>query len=88
MPVGNSNILLNNPLSFADKVTTPLFLWSGTNDSQVHHRNSEKMYKALWRQKKEAYLALYDKESHALDKEENQKDLNCRILNFFEAKLK
>lgn len=88
MPVGNSNILLNNPLSFADKVTTPLFLWSGTNDSQVHHRNSEKMYKALWRQKKEAYLALYDKESHALDKEENQKDLSCRILIFFEAKLK
>ncbi|MFA4870189.1 MAG: prolyl oligopeptidase family serine peptidase [Pedobacter sp.] len=88
MPVGNSNIMLNDPLSFAHKITTPLFLWSGTSDSQVHHRNSEKMYKALWRQKKEAYLTLYDKESHALEKKENQTDLSCRILKFFDAKLK
>lgn len=88
MPLGNANFMLNNPLSFAHQITTPFLLWSGTHDTQVHHRNSEKMYKALWRQKKEAYLVLYDKESHALEKESNRKDLTCRILNFFDAKLK
>ena len=88
IPFGNSNVLLNSPIHYADKISTPLFLWSGTNDTQVHFRNSEKMYKALWRQKKEVYLTLYDNDLHALDKKENQVDLSSKILKFFESKLK
>jgi|GEM_PF-4881265 len=88
MPFGNSNILLNSPINFAHKITTPLFLWSGTEDTQVHYRNSEKMYKALWRQKKEVYLTLYDKELHALDTKKNQVDLSFKIMQFFDSKLK
>lgn len=84
----NENFDNYNPLKFVRNINTPLLLWSGENDEQVKKEHSEKMYYALWRQKKEAILTIYKNEGHVLSKPENQKELTSEIVEWFEKKLK
>lgn len=87
-PYENSKFDLSNPLKYVDKITTPMFIWSGKNDHIIRKEHSIKMYLALWRQKKEATLVIYENDHHFLEDPENQKDLTLRILRFFNSKLK
>lgn len=84
----SGNYERNSPVANADKVLTPLLLWSGKEDQTVNPEQSIEYYLALRRLKKRCILLLYPTEGHTLAKPENQLDLNKRIGQWFEFYLK
>lgn len=73
----------NSPINFVEEVSTPLFIWAGDNDPQVHYYQSIYLYNALRRLGKSTILALYPQENHVMLREENQKDLTLRTESWF-----
>ncbi len=78
----------NSPIAHADKITTPLLLWSGKEDNNVPPEQSMELYMALRRLNKRNLLLLYPEENHIIQKTDNQIDLNLRIKNWFDYYLK
>jgi dipeptidyl aminopeptidase/acylaminoacyl peptidase len=78
----------NSPIAHADKITTPLLLWSGKEDNNVPPEQSMELYMALRRLNKRNLLLLYPEENHVIQKPDNQIDLNLRIKNWFDYYLK
>lgn len=78
----------NNPITNAHKITTPLLSWAGKNDGMVNWRQSKSFYLALRRLEKEHTMLLYPNEQHLLLKEENQKDLFIRCIEWLGYYLK
>ncbi|WP_288251380.1 prolyl oligopeptidase family serine peptidase [uncultured Flavobacterium sp.] len=78
----------NSAVYNAEKVKTPLLLWAGKEDRQVDMRQSMEYYLALRRLGKKTIMLLYPEEDHVLLREENQKDLTRRILQWFDFNLK
>lgn len=78
----------NSPVRHAKNVATPLLLWTGNNDGQVHHFQSIAYYLALRRLDKEQMLVIYPKEQHGLMQQKNQKDLTIRVRQWFDYYLK
>ncbi|AYN03592.1 prolyl oligopeptidase family serine peptidase [Flavobacterium sp. 140616W15] len=79
---------VNSAVYNAEKVKTPLLLWAGREDRQVDMRQSMEYYLALRRLGKKAIMLLYPEEDHVLFKNENQKDLSRRIMQWFDFNLK
>ena len=73
--------LRNSPLFAADRVTTPILLLHGDQD-EVQLGQSEAMYAALWRQNKDAELAIYWGEHHTVDSPGNIRDLYGRVFSW------
>jgi len=92
--IGNSlfekkeNYLKNNPLLNADKINTPLLLWSGKEDRVVPYTQSVAYYLALRKLKKPSVMLIYPTEDHNLKKASNQEDLSRRIMEWFDYFLK
>ena len=82
------NYLKNNPLLNADKVNTPLLLWSGKEDRVVPYTQSVAYYLALRKLKKPIVMLIYPTEDHNLKKVSNQEDLSRRIMEWFDYFLK
>lgn len=80
--------LKNNPLLNADKVNTPLLLWSGKEDRVVPYTQSVSYYLALRRMKKPTVMLIYPKEDHNIKKVDNQADLSRRMMEWFDYFLK
>lgn len=80
--------LLNSPITFVKKVETPILLWSGDEDKQVHYFQSLEFHLALRRLQKPNILLLYENEKHTIIKKENQVDLSHRIQQWFDYYLK
>jgi dipeptidyl aminopeptidase/acylaminoacyl peptidase len=78
----------NSPITYVDKIKTPVLIWTGEEDRQVHYHQSIAFYLALRRLKKEVIMMIYPGESHALLKKENQKDLTHRVEDWFGYYLK
>ena len=78
----------NSPIFHADKITAPLLIWCGKEDTTVPASQSVALYHALRRLKKEAVLLQYKEEDHTLEDRENQKDLNVKIKQWFDHYLK
>ncbi len=78
----------NSPILHAKQIKTPLLLWTGEEDKQVNSNQSIEFFLALHRLEKQTTLLVYPKERHVILKEENQKDLTHRILNWFDYYLK
>lgn len=78
----------NSPLSHVENLQTPVLLWTGKEDSQVHWTQSIYFYNAMKRLNKESELLLLDKENHTINKPENQKFLSRYIFDWFEKYLK
>lgn len=78
----------NSPVTHADKITTPLLLWSGKGDNNVPPEQSMELYMALRRLNKRNLLLLYPEENHVIEKLENQIDLNTRVKNWFDYYVK
>ena len=78
----------NSPVTFVENVTTPLLLWSGEGDRQVHYFQSIAYYLALRRLGKEQIMLLYPNEEHALVKPNFQVDLTTRVEDWFDHYLK
>ncbi|HZS59945.1 MAG TPA: S9 family peptidase [Gemmatimonadaceae bacterium] len=56
-----------SPLTYADRVTTPLLILHGASDPRVPPGQSMEMYRALRDQGKPVELVLYPREQHALN---------------------
>lgn len=80
--------LANSPILKADRINTPLLLWSGKNDQHVEWRQSVEMFMALSSLKKEVRLVLYPDDPHVLLKPKNQIDATEKILQWFGYYLK
>lgn len=79
--------LKNSPLENIEKLNTPLLLWAGKQDLQVHWTQSLSFFLAMKRLKKEGKLLLYD-DNHALMDEKNQLHLSKEIFDWFNFYLK
>ena len=63
-----------SPLSYADRVTTPLLILHGASDPRVPPGQAMEMYRALRDQGKPVELVLYPREQHALGEYAHQLD--------------
>lgn len=80
--------LKNSPVLLAQNVRTPLLGWTGEDDRHIHSLQSMEFYLALRRLNKEHTLLVYPREGHEMAIKENAKDLNIRILQWFNHYLK
>lgn len=80
--------LQNSPIMGADRITTPLLLWSGKNDTVIPFQQSVTLYMALRRLGLKSVLLAYPGEDHTLSNPENQADLTKRIMQWFDYFLK
>lgn len=80
--------LANSPILWADRINTPLLLWSGKNDQHVEWRQSVEMFMALSSLKKEVRLLLFPDDPHVLIKPGNQIEATEKILQWFGYYLK
>jgi dipeptidyl aminopeptidase/acylaminoacyl peptidase len=80
--------LRNSPIMAADKVETPLLLWSGKEDPIIPVSQSVSYYLALRRLGKPCILLAYPGEGHSLEKAENMEDLTRRTSEWFGHYLK
>ena len=72
----------------ADKITTPFMLLHGTEDGSVDWIQSLEYYNAARYLGKEVIFLSYPGEPHHLAKEENQKDFQMRMKQYFGHYLK
>ncbi len=80
-------LLERSPLSYADRIQTPVLLMHGANDLRCPVAQSEELYVALKRLNREAALVMYPGESHAIKKPKHQLDQFDRTLAWFDYHL-
>jgi dipeptidyl aminopeptidase/acylaminoacyl peptidase len=80
--------LENSPLFHADRVQTPLLMMHNDNDGAVPWYQGIEMFVALRRLGKEVYLVSYNGDEHNPTKRANQKDIDMRMLQFFDHHLR
>lgn len=78
----------NSPLTYVENIETPVLIWTGEQDRQIHYYQSIAFYLALRRLQKKEIMLIYPKEGHALLNKENQTDLAHRIEDWFGYYLK
>lgn len=78
----------NNPISYADKVKTPILLWHGRNDDTIPFDQGMSYYLALRRLGLKTILVAYANDGHSVELAENQIDLSKRIIQWFDYFLK
>lgn len=78
----------NSPVQFADKVKTPLLLWTGEQDSQIHYSQSIAFYLALQRNNKKQIMLIYPGDAHVISNKSHQIDLSRRTEEWFDYYLK
>lgn len=78
----------NSPITFANQVETPLLLWSGEADMQIHYYQSLEFHLALRRLQKPNILLLYEGENHTIMGKEHQMDLTHRTQEWYDYYLK
>ena len=79
--------LRNSPLSYADRIETPLLIMQGDMDS-VAMQQGEQMFTALYRQNKRASFVRYWGEGHVLEGPANIRDMWQRIYKWFDQFLR
>ena len=77
-----------SPMHHAAKITTPFMILHGTEDGSVDWNQGLEFYAAARRLGKEVILLSYPGEPHHLRKEENQKDFQLRMKQYFDHYLK
>jgi dipeptidyl aminopeptidase/acylaminoacyl peptidase len=80
--------LRNSPITFVDRVTTPVLILHGADDPTVSVEQSEEFFNALYRQNKRAQLVRYWGEGHANESAANIRDSWKRIFSWFDEFLK
>lgn len=78
----------NSPIEYSKFVNTPLMIWEGDKDRNIHWFQSVEMYLALRRLNKEVIFYVYPGEAHDIDTAENQRDLSQKIIDWFDHHLK
>ncbi len=77
-----------SPIHFVTKITTPFLILQGTADGAVDWNQGLEFYTAARRNGKKVILLSYPDEPHHLAKEENQKDFQVRMKQYFDHYLK
>ncbi len=77
-----------SPLHGLDKITAPLFVYAGQNDTRVPRPESDAVVASLRARKIPSYYMIGANEGHSLDRNETKKLFLARSLRFLEAKLK
>jgi dipeptidyl aminopeptidase/acylaminoacyl peptidase len=80
--------LENSPLFHVNRVTTPLLIMANDNDGAVPWQQGIELFTALRRLNKPAWMLVYNNEAHNLTQRKNMKDLNIRMMQFFDHYLK
>lgn len=78
----------NSPLFWADKITTPLFFMANDADGAVPWYQGIEFFVALRRLGKEAYMVDYNGDAHNPRKRANQLDIDRKMQEFFDHKLR
>ncbi|MBJ2174411.1 S9 family peptidase [Aureibaculum sp. A20] len=77
-----------SPVHHAKNINTPFLILHGTSDGAVDWNQGLEFYSAARRLGKEVILLSYPNEPHHLAKEENQKDFQIRMKQYFDYYLK
>jgi dipeptidyl aminopeptidase/acylaminoacyl peptidase len=77
-----------SPVHQAQKIKTPFLILHGTEDGAVDWHQGLEFFNAARRLGKQVILLSYPGEAHHLGKEENQKDFQVRMKEFFDHHLK
>lgn len=80
--------LTQSPLLFADKINTPLLIWTGKEDRHVDWEQSVTLHLALRNLQKTSTLLVYPKEAHIVMDKTRAKDLTNKVLDWFDHYLK
>lgn len=80
----------NSPILYGQNVNTPIMLWTGIKDKNVHWENTRHFYTTLKRYKKPSIALFYNNVNHAItpDLPQEQKDLTNRVADWFDYFLK
>jgi dipeptidyl aminopeptidase/acylaminoacyl peptidase len=70
-----------------DKITSPLFVYAGQNDSRVPRADSDAIVASLRARKIPTYYMIGANEEHSLDRNETKKLFLARALRFLETNL-
>ncbi|MBN8731933.1 MAG: S9 family peptidase [Acidobacteria bacterium] len=76
----------NSPLTFVDRVTTPVMILQGDQD-YVPIQQGEEFFTALFRQRKAAVFVRYWGEGHSIESPANIRDMWTRISAFLGERL-
>ncbi|WP_029292816.1 alpha/beta hydrolase family protein [Chryseobacterium hispalense] len=74
----------NNPLYYAEKVSSPMLLWTGTDDKNVNPEQTRSLYNALRKYRKPVVALFYENEQHSLMGHQQRKDLTIRMIEWFD----
>jgi len=77
-----------SPIHHAQNISTPFLILHGTADGAVDWNQGLEFYSTARRLGKEVILLSYPDEPHHLAKEENQKDFQIRMKQYFDHYLK
>lgn len=78
----------NSPIMNAEKIETPILVWSGAEDENVRTEQSIAFYIALRRLDKKFMMLIYPDEGHILVRNAATEDLHTRMLDWFGHYLK
>jgi dipeptidyl aminopeptidase/acylaminoacyl peptidase len=78
----------NSPLFYADKVQTPVLIMQNDKDDAVPWYQGIEYYMSLRRLNKPVWMLVYNDEVHNLQKRQNRKDYDIRLMQFFDYYLK
>lgn len=78
----------NSPVYHADKVSSPILLWTGTKDENIEWEQSMEYYLGLRRNNKKVIALFYEGDNHSFSNKANREDLFVRIADWFDYYLK
>jgi acetyl esterase/lipase len=85
---GTELYILNSPIFYVDKLSTPILLMSNKLDAVVPFWQGVEFFTALRRLGKRAWMLQYDGEPHSLFRYNNMLDYTVRMTQFFDHYLK
>lgn len=74
-------------INFLDRMTAPLLIFQGANDTNVPKAESELVYNALKKRGVPVELVVYPDEGHGFTKRKNRVDCYTRLADFFRKRL-
>ena len=80
--------LRNSPIMQAQNVDTPLLIWTGEQDRQVHYYQSIEFYNALRRLGKKQIMLVYPDNGHILTESTSREDFTHRFEQWLATYLK
>ena len=80
--------LLNSPISFVERVETPLLIIQGDFDAESQIQQAEEFFTGLYRQNKRARFVRYFGEGHVVQRPANVRDMWNQIFSWFDEFLK